>query len=140
MVRLTRGVCRATPRLFAIASAAVTTPRAIRPCPPSFSLANTKTVSPSAICLPPYIVFCAVNVSVFARGSQTSALIANVMLLPPAPNEYRYSSSWPGLSRPSTSFLLLRWEDVDARDEPGHDELSYGRRFHWLLFTRRPFE
>jgi hypothetical protein len=30
------------------------------------------------------------------------------------------------LSRPSTSFLLLRCEDVDARDKPGHDELSYG--------------
>src|SRR6267143_1974497 len=73
-------LCRAMPRFFAIASAAATTPRAIRPWPPSFSLANTKTVSPSAICLPPYIVFCAVNANVFARGSQTSALIANVML------------------------------------------------------------
>lgn len=54
-------------------------PRAMRPCPPSFSLANTKIVSPSAMCLPPYIVFCAMNASVFARGSRTSALIANVM-------------------------------------------------------------
>jgi hypothetical protein len=81
MVRLTRGVCRAIPRFFAIALAEVTTPRAMRPCPPSFSLANTKTVSPSAICLPPNIVFCAVNANVFARGSQTSALIANAMHL-----------------------------------------------------------
>jgi hypothetical protein len=70
------------PRFLATASAGVTTPRAMRPGPPSFSLANTKTVSPSAICLPPYIVFCAVNANVFARGSQTSALIANAMLSP----------------------------------------------------------
>jgi len=27
----------------------------------AFSLAKTKIVSPSAMCLPPYIVFCAVN-------------------------------------------------------------------------------
>ncbi len=80
MVRLTRGVCLMMPRFFAIASADVTTPRAMRPCPPSFSLANTKTVSPSAICLPPYIVFCADNANVFARESQISALIANAML------------------------------------------------------------
>ena len=49
--------------------------------PPSFSLATTKTVSPAAICLPPYIVFCAMNANVFARGSRTSALIANAVLL-----------------------------------------------------------
>jgi hypothetical protein len=30
--------------------------------------------------LPPYIVFCALNVNVLARGSRTSALIANIML------------------------------------------------------------
>jgi hypothetical protein len=78
-----------------------------------------------------------VNANVFARGSQTSALIANVMLLLSRANKYRYSSSWPGVavrrtaSLPlayvpaSTSFLLLRWEDVDARGEPGHDEFRY---------------
>ena len=49
---------------------------------------NTKTVSPSAIRLPPYIVFCAANANVLARGSQTSALIANAMLLLSASNEY----------------------------------------------------
>jgi uncharacterized membrane protein len=33
-----------------------------------------------------------------------------------------HSPSWPGLTRPSTSFLQrARKEDVDARDEPGHD-------------------
>src|SRR3954447_7214829 len=58
---LTRGVCRVIPRFLAIASAEVTTPLAIRPGPPSFSLAKTKIVSPRAICLPPYIVFCAMN-------------------------------------------------------------------------------
>src|ERR1700741_2813235 len=31
------------------------------------------------------------------------------------------ASSWPGLSRPSTSCLLLRAEDVDARHKAGHD-------------------
>src|SRR5258708_26068131 len=31
-------------------------------------------------------------------------------------------SSWPGLSRPSMSFLLLECEDVDARYKAGHDE------------------
>jgi hypothetical protein len=42
--------------------------------------------------------------------------------------------SWPGIAvrrmaslplayaRPSTSFLLNRRKDVDARDKPGHDE------------------
>src|SRR6478672_8298290 len=33
------------------------------------------------------------------------------------------SSSWPGLSRPSTSCLLAdSFKDVDARDKPGHDD------------------
>src|SRR5882757_1071863 len=32
-------------------------------------------------------------------------------------------SSWPGLSRPSTSFLPLESKDVDARHKAGHDEL-----------------
>ncbi len=31
------------------------------------------------------------------------------------------SSSWPGSSRPSTSFLRRYRKDVDARDKPGHD-------------------
>ena len=85
MVMLTRGVCRAIPRFFAIALPEVTTPLAMRPGPPSFSLAKTKIVSPLAMCLPPYIVFCALNANVFARGSLTSALIANVMFFPELP-------------------------------------------------------
>jgi error-prone DNA polymerase len=32
-------------------------------------------------------------------------------------------SSWPGLSRPSTTFLLLLQEDVDARHKAGHDDI-----------------
>ena len=32
--------------------------------------------------------------------------------------------SWPGLSRASTSLLLPRLQDVDARDKPGHDEIN----------------
>src|SRR6266852_1749099 len=38
-------------------------------------------------------------------------------------------SSWSGLSRLSTSFLLLRCQDVDARDKPGHDEFRLRYRF-----------
>ena len=69
MVMLTRGVCRAIPLLFGSALAEVTTPLAI-----------TKIASPLAMRLPPYIVFCTLNVNVLARGSRTSALIANIML------------------------------------------------------------
>jgi len=36
--------------------------------------------------------------------------------------ERRIRSSWPGLSRPSMSFLNERTEDVDARHKAGHDE------------------
>jgi hypothetical protein len=71
----------AIPGFFAIAFAEVTTPLAMRPGPPSFSLAKTKIVSPLAMCLPPYIVFCALNVNVSADGSLTSALIAKIMLI-----------------------------------------------------------
>ncbi|MDB5579404.1 MAG: hypothetical protein JWR80_4580 [Bradyrhizobium sp.] len=42
--------------------------------------------------------------------------------------------SWPGLSRPSTSFLLLGCKDVDARHKAGHDELDANVRFYWSLF------
>jgi hypothetical protein len=78
----------ATPRFYSIVSTEVTTPRAMSPYPPSFSLANTKTASPSAICLPPYIVFCAVKANIFAFGSQTSALIANAtMFVLPRPKK-----------------------------------------------------
>jgi hypothetical protein len=54
---LTRGVCRASPRFFGIALAEVTTPLAMIPAPPSFSLAKTKIILPLAMCFPPYIVF-----------------------------------------------------------------------------------
>jgi hypothetical protein len=45
MVMLTRGVCRAIPGSFKIALAEVTTPLAMRPDPPSFSLANEHRVA-----------------------------------------------------------------------------------------------
>ena len=32
-------------------------------------------------------------------------------------------SSWPGLTRPSTSSLLMCGQDVDARHKAGHDEV-----------------
>src|SRR5229473_7455728 len=47
-------------------------------------------------------------------------------------------SSWPGLSRPSTSLLPKFSEDVDARDKPGHDELDALRSEHSKLFGRPP--
>src|SRR5262245_42911192 len=78
MAMLTRGVCRAIPRFFGVGLAEVTTPRAMRPRPPSFSLAKRKTVSPFATRLPPYIVFCALKVNRSARGLRTSALTAKV--------------------------------------------------------------
>ena len=34
------------------------------------------------------------------------------------------STSWPGLTRPSTSLVRLMIQDVDARDKRGHDESS----------------
>ena len=54
-------------------------PLAMRPGPPSFSLAKTKIRSPLAMRLPPYIVFCSLNANAFAFGSLTSALIANIL-------------------------------------------------------------
>src|SRR5262247_89001 len=81
MAMLTRGVCRAIPLFLGMAVAEVTTPLAMRPGPPSFSLAKTKIVSPVAIRLPPYMVFCALNVNDVARGSRTAALIAKLMRL-----------------------------------------------------------
>jgi hypothetical protein len=35
--------------------------------------------------------------------------------------------SWPGLSRPSTSYLAETLEDVDARHEAGHDGVEAQR-------------
>jgi hypothetical protein len=34
----------------------------------------------------------------------------------------RFHSSWPGLSRPSTSLTSANPQVVDARDKRGHDE------------------
>jgi hypothetical protein len=76
---VTRGVCRATPAFLATTSEAVTIPRAIKPRPPSFSLANRKMMSPAAMRLPPYMVFSAMNTNVSARVSGAAALMANAM-------------------------------------------------------------
>jgi hypothetical protein len=43
-------------------------------------------------------------------------------------------SSWPGLSRPSTSFLVGGGEDVDARHKAGHDDV--GESASYLLFDK----
>ncbi|WP_181168914.1 MULTISPECIES: hypothetical protein [unclassified Mesorhizobium] len=47
----------------------------------SFSPANRKIASPSATCLPPYIVFRAAKANVVAPGLAILALIANAMLV-----------------------------------------------------------
>jgi uncharacterized membrane protein len=47
---------------------------------------------------------------------------------------YDHPSSWPGLSRPSTSYPpLARQQDVDARDKPGHDDLRTRRALRSAL-------
>src|SRR5215831_20859043 len=103
MVMLTRGACRAIPRLLGIGVAEVTRPRATRPGPPSFSLAKTKIVSPVLMYLPLYIVFCALNANVSARGSLTSTLMANVMLRIaqcPLPGDPSWLVAWWSVGRP----------------------------------------
>src|SRR5262249_14412756 len=64
---------------------------------PSFSLAKTKIVSPGAIHLPPYMVFCARNVNDMARGSPTSALIAKLMRWPHMERRYWHLGGLTGL-------------------------------------------
>src|SRR5947209_3187822 len=34
------------------------------------------------------------------------------------------STSWPGLTRSSTSYCATKSKNVDARDKPGHDDLE----------------
>src|SRR6202012_2773069 len=40
--------------------------------------------------------------------------------------------SWPGLSRPSTSFCSVTSQDVDARHKAGHDALGVSVPFNGL--------
>src|SRR5579862_4925592 len=75
----------------------------MRPWPPSFSLANTNTVSPSAIDLPPYIVFWAMNTKVLACGSTTCALIAYAMIF---------------LDQSRTPIMVARGRQEENRDSP----------------------
>src|SRR4029077_6841861 len=113
MVMLTRGVCRAIPGFLAIALADFTTPLAMRPGPPSFSLAKMKIGSPLAMCLPPYIVFCALNVNVSARGSLTSALITNIIFPWQALASREGCSSRTVVALPRSSWLCL---EIPRRD------------------------
>src|SRR5439155_14492080 len=76
----------------------------MRPGPLSFSLAKTKIVSPLAMCLPLYIVFCALNANVSAHGSLTSALIANIILLSRTINFHGRHGA-----RPNETKLSHRW-------------------------------
>jgi hypothetical protein len=46
----------------------------------------------------------------------------------------RQFPSWPGLSRPSTSFLGKIQQVVDARDKLGHDEPDGIARFYCTTF------
>ena len=115
---------------FAIASAEVTTPRAMRPWPPSFSLANTNTVSPSAICLPPYIVFCAVNANVFARGSLDRERHASPLVKRyEAPPERKRSTNCTvdrSCSWSSSSSLCPAGKEIEHDDEDEHEKESGG--------------
>jgi hypothetical protein len=43
------------------------------------------------------------------------------------PQKLNRFPSWPGLSRPSTSYLAETLEDVDARHEAGHDGVEAQR-------------
>jgi penicillin-binding protein 1C len=43
------------------------------------------------------------------------------------------SSSWPGLTRPSTPLIATGKEDVDARVKPGHDGLRKWRITRWAV-------
>jgi hypothetical protein len=45
------------------------------------------------------------------------------------------SSSWPGLSRPSTPSLRMEKQDVDARDKRGHDGEASRANSLWLLLA-----
>src|SRR5262245_6753050 len=46
-------------------------------------------------------------------------------------------SSWPGLSRPSTTLNLRKRQDVDARDKPGHNEWRGHRTCQEIVMTLR---
>jgi hypothetical protein len=118
---LTRGVCRAMPGFLGIALADVTTPRAIRPCPPSFSLANTKIVSPRAIRLPPYIVFWARSSKLVADGSPISALTANARSPRHVADLASRDPSAPLVRRAaklSASLRAGRWQAVNRLSTP----------------------
>jgi hypothetical protein len=55
-------------------------------------------------------------------------------------------SSWPGLTRPSMHLPQVDWQNVDARDKPGHDgvvekrscnSLATASVDHCLMFSLR---
>ena len=54
-----------------------------------------------------------------------------------AGGEALHPPSWPGLSRPSTSWLHSRKEGVDARHKPGHDEFAARHAFSCTAPRRR---
>src|ERR1700679_2340543 len=101
----------------------------MRPCPPSFSLANTKTVSPSAIRFPPYIVFWEANENMPARGSIISALIAYCISI----------ESWEvwDQCRSELSPCSRRVREFLARDCRGIHEtaLGHGENRHTVVIT-----
>src|SRR5450755_622240 len=56
-------------------------------------------------------------------------------VVPRAPNATY--SSWPGLTRPSTSFLSLQSKNVDARHKAGHDGWCFNASLHDRLILQR---
>ena len=56
------------------------------------------------------------------RSNQTRSLNGTLPYTSLRSGRRTLSTSWPGLSRPSTSLIRLTIQDVDARDERGHDE------------------
>src|SRR5215475_4362652 len=86
------------------------------------------------MCLPPYIVFCALNANVSANGSLTSALIANVISvrrLPPrgiqARTRRRFSNqNFEGALNPQQGRVVDQLPYV--RDQPGILASTLNRR------------
>ncbi|HEY4774797.1 MAG TPA: hypothetical protein VIH40_08255, partial [Xanthobacteraceae bacterium] len=57
-----------------------------------------------------------------AAAKASRAVIAPSRFIPNVVDRDLSASSWPGLSRPSTSLIQLGLQALDARHKAGHDE------------------